>query len=56
MVVIFNSDEDMVINESKIKNWKDNVYNEVEAQGQNVMSVKFIITELFKEWQHFYWI
>ena len=50
MVILFNCEDVMNAKQSEIQNWKDNnVYKEVDNNGQDVISVRWVITEKIKE-------
>ena len=50
MLVMYNSEEVCVAKEKEIQNWRQNdVYKEVEDEGQVTVSVRWIITEKLKE-------
>ena len=52
MIILFNNDAVAVAKETEIKTWKDNqVYEEVLDVGQKIISVRWVITEKFKNQQ-----
>ncbi len=49
MMVLFNSEEVMCAKERELKSWQDNdVYEEVDDVGQEVLSVRWVVTEKVK--------
>ena len=49
MVVLFNTDSVMEAKRSEMNNWvKNDVYEEVENEGQDTISVRWVTTEKFK--------
>ena len=50
LVVLFNSDEVFQAKRKEIQSWHDNcVYDEVENVGQDVISVRWVVTEKVKD-------
>ena len=50
MIVFFNSDEVATAKEKELNSWKENeVFEEVENTGQDTISVRWVVTEKFKE-------
>ena len=49
LLVLFNSDAVMAAKECEILNWRENdVFEEVENDGQNALSVRWVVTEKIK--------
>ena len=50
LLVLFNSDDVILAKEQEIENWKTNdVYEEVDSNGETVISVRWVITEKMME-------
>ena len=49
MIILFNNDEVTVAKELEIQKWRDNeVYEEVVDVGQKIITVRWVVTESFK--------